>query len=108
MVFGKAGPETPVPRSHRRQTTENCSELPDGRAVVTPEMLSYFHPESKHQVQDNRRPESQERGVNKIKPDAAGREVEFFPQSGTNSEDLIFQEITKWYHIGCPEFRRAI
>ena len=75
------------------------SKLPDSRAIVPPEVLPYFHPESQHQVNDDRRSESKERGVDKIKPDAACREMELFTQSGTNSEDLIFQEIAKWDHM---------
>lgn len=75
---------------------------------MPPEVLPYFHPESHHEVKDDRRPESKEGGVDKIKPDAAGREMKLFSQPGTNSEDLILQEIAKWDHIVYPEFRRLI
>lgn len=59
------------------------------------EVLPYLHPESQHEINDDGRPESKEGGVNKIKTDAAGREMKLFSQPGTNSEDLILQEIAK-------------
>lgn len=76
------------------------SKFPNGGVSVSAEVCLHFHPERQNKIQDYGRSEREERGVNEIKPDAAGRDIHLLPQPGADPKCLLFNEISNSFHTG--------
>lgn len=62
------------------------------------EVFVHFHPEGHNQIQYHGRSEREERRINKIQPDAAGRDTHLLAQAGAYTKSLLFNEISNLFH----------
>ena len=65
---------------------------------MPPEVFVHFHPESHDQVDDDRRTQREEGGINEVQPDATGRDVHFLSQPGTDTKGLALHEVPDFIH----------
>ena len=67
---------------------------------VSAEVRFHLQPECHDQVQNYGWPERQEGRVDKIKSDAAGRDIHLFPQPGADAKRLFLNEVSDSFHTG--------
>jgi 5,10-methylenetetrahydrofolate reductase len=101
---------------NKRQKTKRLKKAASGRLLpfsisvcaesVIPEWIALFkedvslkvHPEGRHEIQDHRASESEEREINEIEPDFGSGNIELFTQIGTNAKNIEFNEFTDVFH----------
>ena len=65
---------------------------------MSAEVFIHFHPERHNEIQYHWRSQRETGGINKIKPDAAGRNIHHLAQACADTKCLAFDKIPEFVH----------